>query len=404
MSIREVLRSGHPPTLLSAFLYFDVSFMIWVMLGPLGVHIAKSLGLSPSEKGLMVAIPVLAGALLRIPMGLLVDRIGPKKAGQIGQGVVILALIWAGLTVLSSKAEVYTMGIFLGVAGASFAVALPMASRWYPPEHQGLALGIAGAGNSGTVLAALLAPRLAEAYGWESVFLLALVPAVITFIVYSLLAKDSPERPAPQRWSQYAAVLQDVDAWWFCFFYFVTFGGFVGLASSLVIYFHDQYGVTSVTAGNLTALCVLAGSFCRPLGGLLADRIGGIRSLQILYVGIGAAMAAVSIAPASIVPATGLFLIGMAALGMGNGAVFQLVPQRFRREVGVMTGLVGCTGGIGGFYLASSLGFSKAWTGEYQTGFLIFAGLAALAWIGIWSVKTRWRTTWGAATVTTARV
>ena len=397
-------KSGHFPTLFSAFLYFDISFMIWVMLGPLGVHIARTLGLNPAEKGLMVAIPILAGALLRIPMGLLVDRIGPKWTGLIGQSIVIFSLGWGWLTVVGTKSDVYAMGVLLGVAGASFAVALPMASRWYPPEHQGLALGIAGAGNSGTVLSALLAPRLAEAFGWEAVFGFALIPATLTLIAYMLLAKDSPECPPPQKLSNYLNVLRDADTWWFCFFYFVTFGGFVGLASSLVIYFHDQYGIVPVMAGNLTALCVFAGSLFRPLGGLMADRIGGIRSLQILYVVVALSMGAASFAPDSLYSAVFIFLVGLAAMGMGNGSVFQLVPQRFRKEVGVMTGLVGCTGGIGGFYLASSLGFSKQWTGDYSAGFLIFAGLAVLALMGIWVVKTRWRTTWGSAAVTTARI
>ncbi|MBI4715870.1 MAG: NarK/NasA family nitrate transporter, partial [Nitrospirae bacterium] len=404
MTTKGFLKSGHFPTLFSAFLYFDISFMIWVMLGPLGVHIAKTLELTPAEKGLMVAIPILSGALLRLPLGMLVDSIGPKRTGQIGQGIVIAGLLWAWLTVIGTQSEVFAMGVLLGVAGASFAVALPMASRWYPPEHQGLALGIAGAGNSGTVLAALLAPRLAEAFGWQAVFGLALIPAVITFIAYSLMAKDNPECPPPQKVSKYFTVLREADTWWFCFFYFVTFGGFVGLASSLVIYFHDQYGLTPVMAGNLTALCVFAGSMFRPLGGFLADRIGGIRSLQVLYTVIVFAMVAVSFSPASVTTAVLLFFVGMAAMGMGNGSVFQLVPQRFRKEVGVMTGLVGCTGGIGGFYLASSLGFSKQWTGDYQIGFLIFAGLGILSLVGMWSVKTRWRTTWGSAAVTTARV
>ena len=398
------LKAGHTPTLIAAFLYFDVAFMVWVMLGPLGVQIADDLGLDAAQKGLMVATPVLAGALLRVVMGLLVDHLKPKTAGLIGQLVVIFGLAWAWLFDLTTFGQMLVVGLILGVAGASFAVALPLASRWYPPEHQGMALGIAGAGNSGTVLASLFAPTLALWYGWNAVFGLALIPLGLAFILYVCAAKDSPECPPPQSLSSYASVLRDRDAWWFMFFYSVTFGGFVGLASSLTIYFNGQYALSAVVAGYFTAACVFAGSLVRPFGGLLADRIGGIRSLSVMYLCAAVALVAVSFAPASRWLALVLFMLAMLALGMGNGAVFQLVPQRFRREIGVMTGLVGMAGGVGGFYLASSLGYSQQLTGSYQPGFLIFAALAAMALIGLSSVKTRWRTTWGAAHLTAAKV
>src|SRR5882724_148137 len=171
------------------------SFMVWVMLGPLGVQIAKDLHLNSAQKGLMVATPVLAGALLRIVMGILVDHLKPKLAGTIGQIIVMVSLTLAWFFGVHTYGQVLGLGLALGVAGAAFAVALPLASRWYPPEHQGTALGIAGAGNSGTALAALFAPGLAIAFGWNNVFGLALIPLFITLIVYLLLAKDSPECP-----------------------------------------------------------------------------------------------------------------------------------------------------------------------------------------------------------------
>ena len=397
-------QSGHTPTLLSAFLYFDIAFMVWVMLGPLGVQIAQSLALTPAQKGLMVATPVLAGAILRIVMGVLVDHLKPKKAGIIGQIVVMGGLAWAWFSGIDSYREVLVLGVLLGFAGASFAVALPLASRWYPPQYQGTALGIAGAGNSGTVLAALFAPGLAVAYGWGNVFGLALIPLALAFTIYLAFAKDAPDCPAPKSLAQYMNVLRDRDAWWFMFFYFVTFGGFVGLASSLTIYFNDQYGLTPVHAGYLTAACVFAGSLVRPLGGMLADRIGGIRTLLIAYGVAALFIVAVSFgAPRAALALVG-FMLAMGTLGFGNGAVFQLVPQRFRKEIGVITGLVGMAGGVGGFYLAASLGYLKGQTGSYQAGLLIFAGLCVVAMIGLSRVKTRWRTTWGAAAIAGAKV
>lgn len=397
-------KAGHTPTLLSSFLYFDLSFMVWVLLGPLAVQIATDLNLTPAQKGLMVATPVLAGALLRIVMGVLVDQIKPKNAGTIGQIIVIASLLTAWLHGLQTFQHTLLLGIGLGFAGAAFAVALPLASRWYPPEHQGTALGIAGAGNSGTVFAALFAPSLAVAYGWNNVFGLALIPLGIAFAVYLICAKDSPDTPAAKSLSQYMAILKDKDAWWFMFFYSVTFGGFVGLASSLTIYFNDLYSLGPVVAGYCTAACVFAGSLVRPIGGMIADRIGGIRTLLVMYAIASVLLVVMSFGQPTYQLALAIIIPVMAVLGMGNGAVFQLVPQRFRKEIGVMTGLVGMAGGVGGFYLAASLGYIKQATGNYQIGILIFAGLALLAMIGLSGVKTRWRTTWGSAVNTAAKV
>ena len=396
--------AGHRPTLLASFLYFDLAFMVWVILGPLGVQIAKDLGLSHAEKGLMVATPVLAGALLRIVMGVLVDHLKPKMAGAIGQVIVMAALFVAWHFGVHNYSQTLVLGAFLGVAGAAFAVALPLASRWYPPEHQGTALGIAGAGNSGTALAALFAPGLAAAYGWTNVFGLALIPLFVVFVFYLVVAKDAPDCPPPKPFSDYFKILKDKDAWWFMFFYSVTFGGFVGLAASLTIYFNTQYGLEAQMAGYFTAACVFAGSLVRPIGGNVADRIGGIKSLSVMYLLAAIFLTIVSFGLPQAWMALAAFVCAMLALGMGNGAVFQLVPQRFRKEIGVMTGLVGMAGGVGGFYLASSLGYSKQATGSYQTGFLIFAALAILALVGLTGVKTRWRTTWGAAHLTSAKI
>lgn len=390
-------QAGHRPTLIAAFLYFDLAFMVWVMLGPLAPDIAKELGLEPAQKGLMVAVPTLAGAVLRLVNGLLVDRIGPKMTGAIGQLIVIAGLFVAWFMGVHSFAGTLALGLILGFAGASFAVALPLASRWYPPEHQGKAMGIAGMGNSGTVLAALFAPGLAKLFGWNSVLGLACIPLAIVFVLYMIMAKDSPDQPAAKPISAYLDPLKDADAWWFMLFYGVTFGGFSGLTASLSIYFTGQFGVSTVEAGYYVAGCVFAGSLVRPMGGALADRVGGIKTLSFVYIIAAAALVAISFDPSSILVALGLFVLAMLALGAGNGAVFQLVPQRFRHEIGVMTGLVGFAGGVGGFYLASSLGFAEQLTGSPQLGFLIFAGLALVALVGLTSVKTRWRTTWGAA-------
>ncbi|MBI3571024.1 MAG: NarK/NasA family nitrate transporter [Gammaproteobacteria bacterium] len=426
MNWREFRQAGHWPTLLCAFLYFDVSFMVWVMLGPLAVYISKALVLPAEEMFTVVAIPILVGAALRIPMGTLADHIGPKRIGQLGQMIVMLGLAYAWLFGLHSKLQVELLGIILGVAGASFAVALPQASRWYPPKYQGIVMGIAGAGNSGVVLAALFVPSLAEAFGVQQVFGAMLIPLVIVFMLYSLMVKDAPEPRKPVTLANYAAVLKDRDTWWFMFFYSITFGGFVGLSSALPLYFKTWYFASGVAAGLMVALVVFGGSVFRPIGGWLADRIGGLKALQILFALVAVAYLTMALLPQGPAPAAEIaalakvggwaftdlpgvawiavfvFFVSAMALGMGNGCVFQLVPLRFRNEIGVMTGLVGAAGGLGGFFLARTLGLSRDLTGGFAAGFWLFAALAAIGLVGLILVKTRWRTTWGA--VSGARV
>ncbi|WP_445488585.1 nitrate/nitrite transporter [Niallia sp. 03133] len=395
MKLSELRKTGHPKTLLSSFLYFDISFMIWVMLGALGVFISQEFGLTPAQKGFIVAIPTLAGSFFRIVLGILTDRIGPKKTATIGMLVSMIPLIW-GFLAGKSLPELYAIGILLGVAGASFSVALPMTSRWYPPHLQGLAMGIAGAGNSGTLIATLFGPRLAVHFGWHSVMGFALIPLVIVFILFTVLAKNAPSQPKPEPIANYFNVFKFKDTWFFCLLYGVTFGGFVGLASFLSIFFVDEYQLTSVQAGDFVTLCVAAGSFFRPVGGFIADRIGGVKLLSTLFI-----IAAICMMGVSLLPALGLVIallfIGMMCLGMGNGAVFQLVPQRFQKEIGMVTGIVGAAGGIGGFFLPNILGTLKQVTGTYSSGFLTFSfiGLAAfgilmianLSWKKHWNTK-----------------
>lgn len=426
MDFRDFRRTGHWPTLLSAFLYFDISFMVWVVLGPLALYITQDLALSVEEKFGIVAIPILFGAAFRVPLGILADQIGPKRAGQVGQLAVMAGLTYTWLIGLSTKLEVELLGVILGVAGASFAVALPQASRWYPPRYQGVVLGIAGAGNMGVVLDAMLVPWLAERFGWQAVFGILLIPVAIVFLLYSWMAKDATDRPKPVTLRNYVLVFKDHDTWWFMFFYSITFGGFVGLSSALPLYFTHWYHASGIAAGLMVAIIVFAGSLFRPVGGWLADRIGGIRTLQMLFAVVAFMYLAIALMPEGPKPggdavslskvggwsladlpsvawgAVAIFFVGAMALGMGNGSVFQLVPLRFRREMGVMTGLVGAAGGIGGFVLARALGWSQGLTGGFALGFWVFSALALSGLFGLVVVKSRWRTTWGA--VSGARV
>ena len=394
MSIREFRRAGHWPTLLAAFVYFDLSFCIWYLLGPLGNFIAEDFHLSATQKGILIATPLLGGSIFRILMGALTDHLGPRRTGLIGIALTFVPLL-LGWLVADSLPSLFLVALLLGIPGASFAVALPLASRWYPPQYQGLVMGIAGAGNSGTVLASLFMPRLAAVIGWQAAMGVAILPMAAAGVVFFLCAKDSPQQPPPKRWTDYLAVLRELDTIWFCLFYSITFGGFVGLASFLGIFFHDQYLVDKVRAGDLTALCVFAGSFMRPVGGLLADRFGGIRMLAGLYGLVAMLLVGIASLPPLWV-ATPLFIAALALLGAGNGSVFQLVPLRFQREIGVVTGLVGAAGGLGGFFLPSLLGLLKDVTGTYASGFVVLAVLCLWGMSLLVAVSGAWRLTWAA--------
>lgn len=368
---------GHTPTLLACFAHFDVCFMLWVLIGALGTFIFDGTGLDVGYKGLLVGVPILTGSLLRLPLGLLSDRMGGRVVG-----LALLLFLFIPLTLAwlapSGVGTLLAVGIMLGAAGSSFAIALPMASRWYPADRQGLVMGIAAAGNSGTVLANVFAPRLANAVGWHNVFGLALLPLAVVLAIFFFAAKDAPGRAGIKTAREYFAAASQADARWLCFFYSVTFGGYVGLSSFLPIFLRDQFAVSPVNAGAITALAAFGGSLSRPLGGYLADRLGGVALLQRLLVVIALAYAALSM----LLPLPGtvaILVVTMVCLGFGNGAVFQLVPLRFKREVGSITGIVGAVGGIGGFLLPTILGSARQASGSYAVGFVALAFSAAVA-------------------------
>jgi NNP family nitrate/nitrite transporter-like MFS transporter len=375
--ILNALRSGHWPSLLAAWLHFEVSFMAWMLVGALGVFIAEDFSLTATQKGFMVAVPLLGGSLFRMAVGVLSDRVGPRLTGFVSMLVALVPLGWAWLAA-ESFAQMIGVGLLLGVAGASFAVSLPLASRAYPMAHQGLAMGVAGSGNSGAIVSIALAPLLAVKLGWHAVFGVMIPLVLVTAAAYWLLARDhEPQDGAADHRLDFSRLLREPDTYWFCALYAVTFGGFVGLSSYLSIFFFDQYGLSRIEAGMMAAACALAGSFSRPVGGFIADRLGGLRVLSFLYPLIAILVGVTSLLLPFPIVLIAVFL-AMACLGMGNGVIFQVVPQRFRREIGAVSGLIGAAGGLGGFFLPSALGLFRDLTGTYATGFAIFAAACVL--------------------------
>ena len=238
--------------------------------------------------------------------------------------------------------------------------------------------------------------RLAREFGWEAVFGLALIPILCTLVAFIIMAKDSPRTPRTFGLQHYGRVLGQADTGWFAAMYAVTFGGFVGLGGYLAIFLREQYDLSRVQAGDLTALCVFAASFARPVGGYLSDRFGGIRLLLVLLGLIAVLMLGVASLPALVVMIP-LLVAVMAVFGMGNGAVFQLVPLRFPTDIGTVTGLVGAAGGVGGFLLPFLLGSLYDRTGTYAAGFLVFTAGALLTLVALIVAQRAWRTTWAPA-------
>ncbi|AEU35245.1 nitrate/nitrite transporter [Granulicella mallensis] len=390
-NMKAFFKSGHPPTLFAAFLYFDFSFAVWVLNGAMGPFISEQFHLSPAQIGLMVSVPTLAGAFMRFPLGVLSQYIGRKKAAIVEMSAIVLALVF-GFLFVKSYNDVLAMGVLLGIAGASFGVALSLGSGWFPRQYKGLAMGIAGAGNSGTALAALFAPRLAMHFGWQRVYGFAAVMMLLPLIVMIVLAKEPPDIEH-QTLRQHLSCLFEKDGWVFNLIYIITFGGFLGLATFLPSFYYSQFHVTKVQAGSLTVLATLTGSLTRVVGGWFADRVGGITTLSVVFLIAVAGLFGLMTAP-SLLATTLLFMLCFAALGAGNGATFQLVPLRWPLTTAVAGGMIGEIGALGGGILPNLLGQSKQHTGSYRAGFILYAGLAIVVLIVMRLVARVWTRTW----------
>ncbi len=386
------LKAGHLGTLLTALLYFDFCFAIWVLNAAMAPFISEELNLSPAQKGLMMSVPVIAGALLRVPIGLVAQVLGRKRSAQMQMAVIVVGL-FAGWLLVDSFAGVMAMGVLLGVAGASFGVALSLGAGWYPPEHRGLAMGIAGAGNSGAVLAVLFAPPLAEAVGWRAVYGVAVIPIVVAMVMLQIFAKEPPDREH-KKLRDYGKLLVDRDAWILNLVYMVTFGGYIGLTSFLPTLFHDQYGIAKADVGRYAAAAIVAGSLLRVVGGGLADRFGGARVLVGLMVIIVAAAGAAATVPENPIMMVAILVVGFAAMGAGNGAVFQLVSLRFASMTAVAGSLVGEIGALAGGFLPAGMGLAEAHAGGYGPGFATVAVLAMVGMTALVVVGRMWSATW----------
>jgi MFS transporter, NNP family, nitrate/nitrite transporter len=358
---------------------FTVSFAAWGLIAAFAPRFREILHLTPSQAALLVAVPVLLGSLARIPMGILTDRFGGRAVFSILMAAVALP-VWL-VPRQTTYAGLLTVAFLLGLAGSSFAIGVGYVSRWTPADRQGSALGVYGLGNIGQSAAVFLGPVLAAQIGMPAVYRGAAALLVIWAAAFALFARNAPA-PVAQPPKGFAAMLEVLTgeklAWILAAFYFLTFGGFVAFSIYLPTLLKDEFHLAPADAGFRTAGFVVLATLLRPLGGWLADRIGGAPVLSAVFLGV--APFAMLLAWPAMIPFTTGALGCAALLGLGNGAVFKLVPQYFPGRTGTVTGLVGAMGGLGGFFPPLLLAFFRTRTGTIWPAFLLLAAVALLLW------------------------
>lgn len=431
------LKAGNWKALLACFFYFDTGFTVWVMFGPLAPFISKQLTLTPMQSGFLVAVPVLAASIVRVTLGNLFQSVNGRRLALLGISLSSIPAWILLLPLVPNYTLLLVLGGLLGVGGASFAIALPMAGSSYPPRVQGLVLGLAAAGNIGAVVDGFLFPTLAQNWGWQHATIAALPLLALTAVLVALWAEDrSPKSGSAVRAfmgfgvsllgiialvlavnagvfgsgksgqlllpllgatialavlpRKYLAVLRERDTWVVMLVYSITFGGFVGMSSYVSLLLTTQYQLSKVDAGLVMAGLSFTGAMVRPIGGWIADRLSGVRVLLVLLAAISLFNFIFAVLMPPLLGGIALLIALYLGFGLGNGATFQLVPHRWKGKTGVMTGIIGAAGGIGGFYLPVVMGIARESTGSYQLGFATFGTLAALALLLVGILQQQW--------------
>ncbi len=390
---RNFLQAGHSPTLLAAFVYFTYCCGVWVTNGVIAPFISDALQLSPTQIGVLLSVPIFAGAIMRAPLGVLSQYIGRKNATLVEMGCIAIALLY-GYFFVDTFNELLAMGVLLGIAGASFGVALSLGAGSFPARYKGLAMGLVGAGNVGTSISALLAPQLAQAYGWRAVYGLAALGLLLPILVMVIFAREPNDVVQRASFRDNTACLFEKDSWAFSVIYAITFGGFIGLASFLPSYYYDQFGVSKVQAGQLTMLVAFMGAALRVFGGWISDHWGGINTLTAVLAVIAITLLLCGLSGGSLVLTTLLLMICFAALGVGNGALFQLVPLRWPLTTAVAASMIGEFGALGGSIVPNAMGLSRQYTGTYFWGFALFVLLSLGVLSMMRAMQIRWTRTW----------
>lgn len=350
-------------------LAMTASFMIWNVFSPIAGHIQEMIQLSTIQKSVLIATPVLLGSIMRIPMGIYTDRYGGRKIFAATMLFLVFPLLLAGW--VQSFGVLLFCALLIGMAGSTFAISLTYVSRWYLPEKQGFVLGLAGLGNLGVAASSFLVPIILNQYGIAWVFWGLAIMIVFIVIIFWLGTSDLPAPSQFKTFKQSMSVLKYKSTWYLSLFYFLTFGGFVAFSVYLPTLLKELFYLSPTAAGLKTAGFVVIATLIRPLGGYLADRIGTQKVLVIVFGGIAITSLLIAFTLNDFVSFSVGCLLASALLGLGNGAVFKMVPEVSSGNTGVVTGIVGASGGIGGFFPPIILGIIKDVTGTYMLGFVL---------------------------------
>ncbi|MEZ7131649.1 nitrate/nitrite transporter [Nonomuraea sp. AD125B] len=383
--LRKGLRAGQARNLVLATFAFAVTFWAWNLIGPLAATYNRRLGLTPTQTSLLVAIPVVVGALGRIPVGVLADRFGGRRMFAAVCFVSIVPVLFVGWS--GSYGWLLFWGFLLGIPGTSFAIGIPFVNAWYEPARRGFATGVFGAGMGGTALSAFFTPRLAEAFGRPGTHVLMAAVLALTGVLMLGASRDSPLwSPATAPALPRIREALKVKATWQCsFLYAVAFGGFVAFSTYLPALLENAYRFAQTEAGMRTAGFSIAAVLSRPLGGTLSDRLGAVRVLIVAFGGVVVMAVVLMFRPPAEVPAGVSFVLMAFFLGLGTGGVFALVAKLVEAsKVGTVTGLVGAAGGLGGYFPPLVMGAVYSATGTYTIGYVLLAVTAAAALLYTW--------------------
>lgn len=383
-AVLQDIKQGQAKNLALATLAFTISFWAWNMIAPLGVRYTEELGLTSGQKSLLVATPVLVGSLGRILAGALTDRFGGRLMFTVllvATSPFVLLVAFAGDQ--GSYGLLLLFGFFLGIGGTTFAVGIPFVNAWFGADRRGFATGVFGAGMGGTALSSFFTPRFVNWFGYNVTHaIIAVALVVVALIVWSAM-RDSPQwapNTDPVVPKLVAAAKLPVT-WQMSFLYAVAFGGFVAFSTYLPTYLKDVYSFDLTQAGTRTAGFAIAAVIARPVGGVLADKVGPRAVAITSFAGAAVMAIVVALQPAPEVPAGLAFVVLAAFLGLGTGGVFAWVAALAPRErVGSVSGLVGAAGGLGGFFPPLVMGatYNEA-DHSYTVGLILLCVTAVVA-------------------------
>jgi NNP family nitrate/nitrite transporter-like MFS transporter len=359
---------------------FALNFWAWALLSPLAPRLKDTLGLSPAQQALVVAVPVIVGSLGRIPVGALTDRFGGRVMLPLVSLTTVVPVLFLGLGGNESLPGLLIGGFFLGISGTSFAVGVPFVTAWFPAERRGLAVGVFGAGMGGTAISALTTVKFVDRFSIKTPFLVAAVALTLYAVIGYLLLRDAPHRaiPTERLATRLGAAVRLPVTWQAAALYAVSFGGYVAFSVYLPTYLKNAYALTPADASNKMAGFVVLAVVMRPVGGWLSDHLGPVRVLQVVF-GLVAVTALIQSWTPTLMPTSTVAFLSMAmALGTGTGAVFALVAMRSpAKQVGSVTGIVGAAGGLGGFVPPLLMGTLYGWYDDYALGLVGLSVVAA---------------------------